>query len=183
MLDNLSPGEYRSIVITRNSQKGSALENFQGCRAAFNEDQSFSGHTALLSTLPLNLLRPNFFSDMVPTDSHENSMKAVVDGEADVAAIDEISYKLITNEKPDLKEKLRIITRTQNAQAPPYVTSSYREAEEIDVIRDTLVSVSRTEAAKSALKSMYIRTIIDATNENYLPLAKTIKKVEDAAGI
>lgn len=182
MLDNLSPGEYRSIIITRKSQKGNALEDFLGCRAAFNEDQSFSGHTALLRALPLNLVQPNVFK-MEPSDSHQLSMQAVADGKADVAAIDEISFRLITNERPDLKKKLRIISYTENVAAPPYVTSSNRPAEEIDVIRDTLVSVSRTEEAKSALKSMYIRTIIDATNEDYLLLAKKIKQVENAAGI
>ena len=183
--EGLLPGEYRSVVVRRKLEsKKTTLLHFRGCRAAVNEDQSFSGYTALLCAIPAEHFRPDFFSEKLETGSHYESMQAVVDGDADVAAIDQISWRLIVKEPHGrkLKNELDEIQITQNVQAPPYVTSPSREPEEIDIIRDTLVTVSLRKEVRSALESMDILSIVDATNEDYLPLAKEIQRVERAAG-
>lgn len=181
MLEDVPAGHYRSLIVKRQGVAGDVLEDFLGRRAAYNEDQSYSGHTALLCAIPLHLLRPGFFEEMIPTGSHYESMKALADGRADVAAIDEISYSLIAADCPDLVKNLRVISKTQSAEAPPYVTSPNRR-EEADVISDALVEISLTEEVASLLESMRIRTIVDATNEDYLPLAKQIGDIEGVAG-
>lgn len=182
-LDGIAPGQYRSVVIVRASEATNTVKNLRGRRAAFNEHQSYSGNTALFSAIPEKLRGPDFFSSTVPTGSHLESMRAVVNGEADVAAIDEVSFLLITDKYPDLEQRLARIHETENVQAPPYVTALKREPHEINAISDALIGVSRTEAAKDALKSMRVRAIIDATNECYRPLEKKIKEIEDAVRI
>jgi len=183
LLKDIKPGQYKSVIVARKSDPAKHISEFRGRRAAFNEDQSYSGHTALLGEIPEKLRVRDFFSTTVPTGSHICSMEAVAKNQADVAAIDQVSFGLISEGYPDLAAQLHDIGKTKAAQAPPYVTSSARPEEEIDAIRDALVTTSRRPEVKSALEAMRIRVIIDATNEDYLDLAKEIMAVEKSVGL
>lgn len=184
LLNDLSPGQYKSVLVTQRTEKRRSLADFQGRRVAYNEDQSYSGHTALLREIPPDLRCRDFFSHWVATGSHIESMKAVATGKADVAAIDAISFLFIVKDENDkelrkLKKQLRILKRTDSVQAPPFVTSCFRSPDQIDAIRDTLVTLSLNPKMKSVLNAMRMRTIVDATNEDYLPLAAKISDVSD----
>lgn len=182
-LNGISSGEYKSLLIVRRGDKRNALIRFKNGKVAYNEDQSYSGHTALLCEFPKHLRRHDFFEKWVPTGSHIESMRAVADGSADIAAIDAISFLFIVNENKEelrkLKKELRIIKHTEKVQAPPFVTSSFRPAEEIEVIRDTLITLSIDPKMTEVLNAMRMHRIVDATNEDYLSMAEVISDVRD----
>lgn len=176
------PGRYRSLIVKRKDSRGRSILDFKGKRAVYNDNQSFSGHTALLCTVPRDRLNSEYFVAADGAGSHLDSVRRIISGDADVAAIDAVTYQIIMDHWPNLAEQLEIIEETILAPAPPYVTSSKRDDHEINILRDVLVEVSHSpdEDLKAALAAMHIREIVDATNEDYLPMAETIRTVETA---
>ncbi len=149
--DGVAPGKYRSVIITRIDDPGDRIEDFRGRVAVYNDDQSYSGHTALLDAIPESDRGQAFFSRAKSKGSHVDSVKTIVEGDAQVAAIDEVSYEIMKREVPHLIEKTKIIVTTEQAQAPPYVTHHSRPEEEKTILRNTLVRVSRMKEVKEAL--------------------------------
>ena len=66
-------------------------------------------------------------------------MERVGAGEADVAAIDCVSFALATRVRPDLVAPLRVLTYGPSVPALPYVTSSRRSKAEITRIKRALI--------------------------------------------
>ena len=179
-VDDVSPGKYRSVIVKKKGASGDEFLDFREGVVAFNEDQSYSGYTALLSTIPEEHLHKGFFSKKLRTESHLESLKRIISGDADIAAIDEITYEIILDHFEEFKGQFDIIKKTDEAMAPPYVTSSRRSDDEIKSIRDALFKLPYHggNTLDSALESMKIRGIVDATNEDYLPMASQIQNVE-----
>ena len=183
-LTGVPPGMYRSVIVKRRGRPGRELADFRGMTIAYNEDQSYSGYTALLCAIPEPLLRTGFFGRNQRTESHFASIEAIIKGKADVAAIDEVSYQIITEHFPELGTETEVVKATESAMAPPYVTSHKRSQVQVDAMRDALVELSESpdEDLKKALACMRIGGFVDATNEDYLPMANQIQEVEAKAG-
>ena len=175
----VTPGKYRSVIIKCNDMPGDRIEDFRGMVAVYNDDQSYSGHTALLDAIPKSDRGQAFFSEAKSKGSHADAVETIVEGDAQVAAIDEVSYAIMRQNNPDLIKKTTIIKTCEAAQAPPYVTSRRsRSEEEKTILRNTLVRVSHMPEVKDALAAMRICSIIDAVDEDYLTLADKITKLE-----
>ena len=181
-IEGVAPGEYRSLIVMNKKSTARTLSDFkQGC-AVFNENQSFSGYTAMLCTIPPQFQGDQFFSELTPAGTHHEAMKLIAAGEADVAAIDAVTYELLTSYDSELAANLRWIEQTEPAEAPPFVTSRRLPERDVNALRDALVGVSRSRepSVRDALKALRIRAIVDATNEDYYPMAEQIRDVEAA---
>ena len=80
--------EYWSDVVARPGEAAGVLEDFAGRRLAVNEPDSHSGSNVVLAALAERGVQVGRFAEVVETGSHEGSLAAVRDGDADVAAID-----------------------------------------------------------------------------------------------
>tara|TARA_R110002110_G_scaffold260260_4_gene476026 strand:+ start:4074 stop:6950 length:2877 start_codon:yes stop_codon:yes gene_type:complete len=189
----IAPGEYRSVIVKNRRDPRTSIGDFKGARAAFNEDQSYSGHTALFHSVSKSSSDcANFFGSYRPTGSHIESLRAIANWEpgddedgdtqtAAIAAIDAISFSIIKEHYPELCASLVQVEFTDRAQAPPYVTGHNRTPGEVEILRDAMVEVSARPEMANIMQAMGMRAIVDATNEDYLPLAKRIREVEAIA--
>ena len=80
-----------------------------------------------------------FFGRQIITGSHAGSLEAIEAREADIAAIDVVTYNLIKRSMPEALGSFRVLGRTPRAPAPPYVTSSTMPMDMVERIRDALV--------------------------------------------
>lgn len=115
---------YRSIVVVRGDRPWQKLADLRGGRAAINEAASHSGNNALRSLVAPLSREGRFFSVVLETGSHTDSLAAVRSGEVDVAAIDTIVLALLRRRRPEAVRGLRPIACSAPALAPPYVTST-----------------------------------------------------------
>lgn len=112
---------YASFHLVRHDDPARDMADLRGRRAAFNERTSFSGRVTLeLAVAPL-AVGGAFFSHVVETGAHEASAEAVVEGRADVSCIDCHTFALMQRARPALAGALRIVGRSPQAPAPPYV--------------------------------------------------------------
>lgn len=98
---------YSSRFIVAANSPVETLDECRGKVAAMNAADSNSGMNVLRYAIASYNPSGPFFSRVVQTGGHLQSLQAVADGTADVAAIDCVSYQLIQDHWPQLVEKVR----------------------------------------------------------------------------
>jgi ABC-type phosphate/phosphonate transport system substrate-binding protein len=113
---------YRSVVVVRARSTASALADLRGGVCALNDPSSHSGMNALRAMIaPLSGGRP-FFASVRQSGAHLASLAMVGAGEADVAAIDCVTYALAARTRPALVSGTRPLAWSAPALTCPYIT-------------------------------------------------------------
>ncbi|MBF9035526.1 hypothetical protein HKCCE2091_14865 [Rhodobacterales bacterium HKCCE2091] len=113
-LPGCAPGEYNSVVVAR----GGAVPEHP--RAAINQDHSQSGWGALWAWSRATGVT---LGPVTATGAHAASARAVIDGDADLAAIDAHTLRLLQRHE-DWARPLVEIDRTRPTPATPYITAA-----------------------------------------------------------
>jgi hypothetical protein len=116
-LPNAGPGYYYSHMIAR-ADDPRTLDALVDGTLAFNGQDSQSGWAA-----PLNHIAPRWFGTVLKTGAHRESARAVADGRADIAAIDAVTWRLITTHLPRIADGLRTVALTEPTPGLPLVTA------------------------------------------------------------
>ncbi len=120
------PGSYYSVIVCRrddprrpsgNCDLGSGVatadvERFAGARVAANGTDSQSGYWSLGHFVRDLVADGPIFGDVLFTGAHRDSVNAVADGTADLAAIDVHSWRLAREYERDATEQLAVIGTT-----------------------------------------------------------------------
>ncbi|GAB7129737.1 PhnD/SsuA/transferrin family substrate-binding protein [Silvimonas sp. JCM 19000] len=126
--------DYCSWLIARASDTRAGLGDFSGATLAYNSDDSQSGYHALRRMLlPEEIKR--FFGHSVATGAHRLSLAAVRAGDADLAAIDCISYALLQQTAPAELNGLKCIGATPPSPGLPLITSRHTPPEQVQRMR------------------------------------------------
>jgi len=150
---------YRSFIVVRSDDPVQALADLRGRRCAVNGTHSHSGYNILRAMLaPLARGAP-FFSEVKVTGGHKPSMKLVIEGAADVAAVDGVTLALVARYRPQMRAALRTIAQSPLAPGLPYVTTSGTAPDVVSRLRQSLVSALQDPAAKEAREQLLIKDI------------------------
>ncbi|MDQ6433041.1 PhnD/SsuA/transferrin family substrate-binding protein [Mesorhizobium sp. LHD-90] len=98
------------------------LDLIRGRRLAFNSDDSMSGIIALTRDLTAMGESLEIFSERIETGGHRNSIVAVAEGRADVAAIDCRSWALAQRFEPAARE-VAAVGWTARRKGLPYIAA------------------------------------------------------------
>ncbi|SDI35791.1 phosphate/phosphite/phosphonate ABC transporter substrate-binding protein [Aliiruegeria lutimaris] len=155
-LPETPPGHYHSIFVARNDDSRSHVTEFRGALLAYNDRRSHSGWATACAA-------PVRFRPGPETGSHRDSARAVTSGEADIAALDAISLRLL-EEHTDLVRGLKRLGRSGTSPGQAIITAvpEYETA-----VRSALVAgiAALPEKAKSALG---IRGFLRTSPQDYL---------------
>ena len=135
VFDGESTPVYRSVLVTRADPRrglGRSIEigDLARSRIAVNEIGSWSGYRALLQEF--SVVRGQAVDEvaeaighhLVLTGSHVESVRAVVDGRADLAAIDHTIWEWLVVNTPSDAEELVVVDQTVDWPAPPFSLAS-----------------------------------------------------------
>lgn len=129
---------YRSVIVVPATCRAQTLEDLRGSRCAINGYRSHSGCNALRASFAPLAQAGRFFSSVTVSGGHALSLALMASGQADVAAIDCITYALLLRCRPHLLEDTRIIAQTVAAPVGPYVTSGGVSGDRIARLRGGL---------------------------------------------
>jgi ABC-type phosphate/phosphonate transport system substrate-binding protein len=137
-----------SVIVTRRQHAPANLAACAGLRVAINEPGSNSGYNLLRAAVaPLAGGRP-FFAGVVETGGHLASLDAVRGHQADLAAIDCITFDLLKRHAPDRLEGLFVLGRTPSGPNLPFITRLSASDTELAALRAALkAAVSAPELA------------------------------------
>lgn len=132
--------DYRSCIIVREDSTAADIEDLRASICAVNGFNSYSG-TGALRALAAPLSRQGrFFGGVKVSGSHARSAEMVRAAEADVAAVDCVTYALLVRHRPQALSGLRVLRQTEPVPAPPYVTSQNFAPDKVARMRTALIA-------------------------------------------
>ncbi|BDT66866.1 hypothetical protein os1_10310 [Comamonadaceae bacterium OS-1] len=114
---------YSSHLVCRADDPGSSLEAFRHRVAAFNSIDSQSGYRSLRDMVVPLAEGGRFFAKAMASGAHVDSLALVRSGQADIAAIDCISFAQFQRYQTEVVEGIRILGRTASAPGTPLITA------------------------------------------------------------
>ena len=147
---------YSSFVVVRADSPYRALEDLRGTRCAINTPTSHSGTNILRSLIAPLHESGRFFASVRVSGAHTKSLRHIVAGDADVAAIDCVTYELLRRHRPSALAGTRILTHTEQVAAPPFVTHAESSPERVRALRDALSATLRDPLAAEARAAMLL---------------------------
>lgn len=166
---------YRSWLVAPEPEKGRALADFRGHRVVCNAPDSWSGYNVLLSMVAPLRREGGFFAETRFSGSHRASLLALRTGEADIAAIDCVTWALLQRHEPALLSGLCIIDQSPPAPGLPLITGAATSGETLAKLRAALTQAAGRPEAQRVL----INGFSEMTREAWRPL---LARREAAAG-
>lgn len=127
-LRDCPPGYYYSYIVRQSGDPRSLRDLVRGGTIAFNDPLSQSGWAAPVAHLAQYGLRPG---NTMQTGAHRASAQAVLDGHADYAAIDAITYMMWDAGAPQAFSGLEAFVRTTPTPGLPLITARGRDPKPI----------------------------------------------------
>lgn len=116
---------YFSDVIVRANSPIQTFADLVGQRFCYNDPGSNSGYYLLLHYLVENQYPVDFFRQLIQSSSHQRSIRFVIEGLADCAAIDSIVLAQELQAYPDLVSQIRVIESIGAVPVPPLIAARH----------------------------------------------------------
>lgn len=166
-----------SVIVVAADSLFKSLADLRGKVAVINERGSNTGMNLLrASVAPLAGGKP-FFASVVESGGHARSMEMVGAGEADVAALDCVTYALMQRYRPAKAAKVRVIGETPSTPALPLVTAASTPIATVDALRKALKDVAADPDLAALREALFM------TGFEVLPVEayKRVVALEEAA--
>jgi ABC-type phosphate/phosphonate transport system substrate-binding protein len=129
---------HRSRIIVRAGDDTERLGDYRSRTVAVNDFSSNTGMNLLRAASASLASGGAFFEKVVETGSHAASARKVADGEADIAAIDAVTFAHLEREEAAVTGRLRTLGWTAPSPALPFVTSSTSSDALVRLLRKAL---------------------------------------------
>ncbi|MEJ5240151.1 MAG: phosphate/phosphite/phosphonate ABC transporter substrate-binding protein [Anaerolineales bacterium] len=159
---------YHSFLIVPAHSKAQSMADLRGKVFAFTDPISLSGRvypTYLVHQL--GATPETFFARTFYTYSHDEAIRAVVNGLADGAAVDSLVYEFALRRDPSLKEKLRIIHKSPAFGIPPVVVSPLIRPQVKMELQSLLLSMAEDPVAQQAFAAIGVDRFVPISDEMY----------------
>ena len=120
-IDGCQGAFYSSWIISQAHNNKSRLADFKDTVAAINNPDSNSGMNVLRYEISKVAHGNRFFSRIIMSDSHLNSMNKIITGEAEIAAIDAVTWDFAKRENLYDFSKIKIIQQTIKTPGLPFI--------------------------------------------------------------
>jgi phosphonate transport system substrate-binding protein len=146
---------YQSYIIARTTLPAQSLKELRGGSFAFTDPLSFSGYMAPLYMLLSEHADPKtYFSRTFFTFSHDNSIRSVVDGIVDGAAVDSMIYDRVLARHPEWAGRVRVVEKSLTVGNPPVVVPQGLDTALRQKVAAILFSMQDDPAGKKALQRL-----------------------------
>ena len=173
---------YFSDMIVRRESAFASFEDLRGCTWAYNEKSSHSGYNVVYYTLLERGYGTAFFGKAVASGSHAQSLRMVLDGQADTAAIDSHVLDLALYRNPDIAAGLRIVDALGPSTIPPVVVSASLDRATKRKIQEALLTMHRDAKFAPKLHDGLIERFIAIEDEHYDDVREMYKRVQSRLG-
>jgi phosphonate transport system substrate-binding protein len=169
---------YQSYLIVNKDSPYRSLEDLRGHTFAFTDPDSNTGRLVPTYWLWEMQAQPEtFFSRIVYTYSHDNSIMAVARNLVDGATVDGLIWEFYQQKNPAFTSKTRIIKKSESFGIPPLVASKNLSRASKERIRQILFSMHQDPEGKKILAELMIDRFTAPQEEWYGNLRKMYQQV------
>ncbi len=147
---------YSSVVLVAEDSPATELSDLRNAVCVVNSRESHSGANALRAMVAPLSRRGRFFSRIVTSGSHPASVATVARGEADVAAIDCVTYACLDRYRPSLLKGTRRLCDTGRAPGIPFVTRAGSDSNRIRHLQSALLDAFEEPEVRAAGAAVFI---------------------------
>ncbi len=150
-LPDTAPGMYYSVLVVRANDPAESLGGADDYRFAYNEPLSNSGWGMPQEWAVAQGTRLNA---SLQTGAHRESIQAVIDGHADLAAVDCITFRNLLRWDP-IAAQVKVIGRTQSSPGLTFITAKGQDpAPYFAAITDAIAALTAAEADVLGLRGI-----------------------------
>lgn len=172
--------KYYSYVIVHKDSQLSSFEQLKGKTYVYNDSISNSGYNMPRAKLISIGETDGFFGKMLHSGSHEESIRMVAEGQADVSAVDSLvlDYAVLQNE-PYAKD-VKIIETLGPAGIPPVVYSSALPEGTATKLKEALLDMDKDPEGQAILKKANLLKFVEVDDSNYDDIRKMANDAKKA---
>ncbi|WP_432378861.1 phosphate/phosphite/phosphonate ABC transporter substrate-binding protein [Duganella sp. P38] len=163
-------GDYSSVIVTRAVDGVATLAQARGLTAAVNDRHSNSGMNVLRHAVAPLAREGRFFGAVKWTGAHVASLRALKEGEADVAAIDCVTYGYLLEEAPDSLQGIRVLQYSVSSPGLPLVAARGVPPQQRQRLRTALLAPSA--ALRAHMDALHIKAFQHRPGEDYQRIAQ-----------
>lgn len=159
-VEGCPPGHYRSVIVARADDPRTGLQAFDGATLAYNDTMSQSGWSAPQTAAAARGIR---LGPGPQTGAHRQSVVAVAEGRAEIAAIDAVTFALLQAHDP-VAARVRIVDRTPPTPGLPLIAArSADPGAAFAAVADAIAALSPDDA-----RTLRLRGLVRIPAEAYL---------------
>ena len=151
--------DYASVVVVGERCEQNDVLDMRGAVCVINGWESHSGMSALRALVAPSSRDGRFFSEVKVSGSHAVSLEMVRRHEADVTAIDCVTYALFESYRPEALSGTRALGRTYRAPAIPYVTRWNEDKDTVARLRTAVLETFADSAFTTVRRVLYLKDI------------------------
>lgn len=163
---------YSSALVVRTDDPAAHLAGLRGRRVAVNAPHSHSGCNALRAMVAPLADGGRFFAAHVTTGAHRRSIAAVREGQADLAAIDAVTFELLRRVRPAEIQGLRVLGWSDRAPGLPLITALATTPDELAALRLALRQACDDPALAAARAAVLISDVEVLSDDAYAACAR-----------
>lgn len=148
---------YRSAIVVRRDDPAAALADLRGRRCAVNQLDSNSGMNLLRAAIAPLAERGLFFGSVSVSGAHRESAHRVAAGQADVAALDCVSFAHLQRCEGALTDALRVVAWSPASPSLPLITARTTDPATVQALRDALESLAQDTALAPVRARLFLR--------------------------
>ena len=172
--------KYYSDIIALKNTKYKNLMDFKGKIFAFTDPGSTSGSIAPTYTIIKNGGKiGNFFSNLIYTYDHGESIEAVLDGFVDGASVDSLVLMQYAKKYPKDIKNLRIVQKLGPYTISPIITRSNLGNKEFQELQKLFLNMHNTKIGKKILNHLHIDRFEKPSNQTYDDIYKMLGFLKD----
>ena len=160
-----SGGAHCSLIVSRSGDPRRDLADFKGSRGVINDLNSNSGMNLLRHRLAPLQQTGQFFASVAISGAHQQSLRWVRKGWADLASIDSVTFAYLAHYAPAEVAGVRIVARTASSPTLPYITALGTGCDAAERIREAMNAA--LQQLPQVATSLGVQEVLPASEADY----------------
>lgn len=161
---------YFSDVVVHAQSRYQSFDDLRGASWAYNEPNSHSGYNVVRHHLKRLGESDGYFGDTVESGAHQISLRMIVNGEIDAAAIDSTVLENELTREPQLKRDIRVIEEMGPSPMPPWVMRANLPLALRQALRTAFLHMHHDDEGLKALQSWGMARFDSVDDVSYDPI-------------
>jgi len=162
---------YSSHLVVRTADAGKTLADFRNKRVVCNSEDSQSGYHCLRALVAPLHNQGRFFSQTLFSGSHQRSLAALNAGQADIAAIDAVTWALLARHQPEYFAGLVSLGTTPLIPGLPMITSAQTSEQTLEKLRRVLKRLVTESEWREVCEALLINDFTLTERKDYQPVS------------
>jgi ABC-type phosphate/phosphonate transport system substrate-binding protein len=176
-LPDATAGNHCSLILSRADDSRETLADFCGSRGVINSDDSNSGMNLLRQRLAPLQRDGQFFASVGISGAHRESLRWLRDGQADLAAIDSVTYAYLAQHAPEEVSGLRVVARSALSPTLPFITVATATDEQIEQLRRVMNQALRE--LPDVAQTLGLPEVLSASESDYRVVLDYLREAEE----